>query len=187
VRVHCVSESGIFEQVGQITQKKELEKLCLSCGLCCNGVLFANVKLQPADRAKVLLKLGIPVQSTGVREKFHQPCVALSNCTCAIYKNRPTHCRSFECLLYKHVQSGEVSSLRALKRVKEARGAAAEVERLLEQLGDTDGGRPLRIRCRRQMRMAEKQAPTGAVAEAIADLSLATHRLNRILSEDFYR
>src|SRR6478736_2163147 len=75
-----------FEQVGQITQTiKELQKLCLSCGLCCNGVLFADVKLQPEDRAKILLKLGIPVRSAGAREKFEQPCVALSSCTCKIY------------------------------------------------------------------------------------------------------
>jgi Fe-S-cluster containining protein len=186
--VQRASEWGIFGRVGQITQtNKELEKLCLSCGLCCNGVLFADVKLQPADKAKVLVRLGIPVQSTGTREKFHQPCAALSNCTCRIYKNRPIHCRSFECILYKGVQSGEVSCNQAFKTVKQARGAVGEVERLLRQLGDVDCNRPLRMRCRRQMRMAEKQAPSGAGREAIADLSLATHRLNTILSKNFYR
>jgi hypothetical protein len=89
--------------------------------------------------------------------------------------------------LYKGIQSGEVSSDQAFKTVKQARGAVAEVERLLRQLGDEDCNRPLRIRCRRQMRMAEKQAPTGGGKEAIADLSLAMHRLNTILSENFYR
>ncbi|HEV2210350.1 MAG TPA: YkgJ family cysteine cluster protein [Verrucomicrobiae bacterium] len=36
--------------------------LCLACGLCCNGVIFADVKLQPDDSAEALRNLGLPLK-----------------------------------------------------------------------------------------------------------------------------
>src|ERR1041384_8180337 len=33
--------------------------LCLECGLCCNGVIFADVQLEPADDAARLQSLGL--------------------------------------------------------------------------------------------------------------------------------
>ena len=37
------------------------EELCLDCGLCCNGVIFARVQLQAEDKAVRLHALGLPV------------------------------------------------------------------------------------------------------------------------------
>ena len=37
------------------------EDLCLDCGLCCNGVIFARVQLQAEDNAGRLHALGLPV------------------------------------------------------------------------------------------------------------------------------
>jgi Fe-S-cluster containining protein len=39
--------------------------LCLECGLCCNGVIFADARLQPGDNAERLQSLGLTVVSAG--------------------------------------------------------------------------------------------------------------------------
>src|SRR5438132_2396309 len=40
------------------------EDLCLECGLCCNGVIFADVRLQPGDDPKRLKALGLAVANS---------------------------------------------------------------------------------------------------------------------------
>jgi len=165
----------------------ELQKLCLSCGLCCNGVLFADVKLQPEDNAKALLKLGIPVQSAGAKEKFNQPCTALSNRVCRIYEHRPAHCRAFECLLYQQVRQGHVRLPEALKKVKMALAAAGQVQELLNKLGDCDQHLPLRRRFQKQMRRAEGKTFEPKSVELISELTVAMHELTILLRQHFYQ
>lgn len=162
-------------------KEQELQRLCLSCGLCCNGVLFRDVKLQATDRVQTLQKMGIPVQLNGRKAKFNQPCAALSNCACEIYDNRPVHCRTFECLLYKSVRVGDVTPAQALKTVKKARLAVVEVERILNELGDRNTHLPLRTRFQRQMKGNDK-----AAADSLAHLSVAMHQLTVVLSCSFY-
>src|SRR5512142_2644385 len=89
------------------------QQLCLSCGMCCNGVIFADVRLQAGDNAGRLREIGLPLCGTGKGAesaglKFAQPCAALEGCACRIYPERPAHCRNFECLLLKGVKSGKV-------------------------------------------------------------------------------
>src|SRR6188508_2374656 len=111
--------------------------LCLDCGLCCNGVIFADVQLQPGDDTKGLESLGLsPVgrkesrrggdsaadsKANGQSLKFLQPCTALGNdCRCRIYPGRPKYCREFECLLLKSVVAGETESAAALGIIRTA-------------------------------------------------------------------
>ena len=47
--------------------------LCVSCGLCCNGVLYSNIKVQP-DEVERLEASGHPVEQVGERLQFHPPC-----------------------------------------------------------------------------------------------------------------
>src|SRR5437867_9164117 len=81
-------------------------QLCPQCALCCNGVLFKDVELQPADDAARLKALGLPLDGSR-KAKFSQPCAALCGCHCGIYADRPMRCRQFECALLKSVAAGE--------------------------------------------------------------------------------
>src|SRR5947207_12643077 len=101
------------------------QELCLACGLCCNGVLFADVRLEAADEAGKLRALGLAVSKRG---RFKQPCAALEGCHCRVYADRPSHCRKFECLLFKRVQKEDVPAGQALAIIKKARAAVANVE-----------------------------------------------------------
>ena len=63
------------------------ESLCLACGLCCDGTLFADVKLQPADEPERLRQHGLRLLHERAGKdllpddphlRFSQPCAALA-------------------------------------------------------------------------------------------------------------
>ena len=179
------------------------EDICLSCGLCCNGVIFRDVKLQDGDDAARLellgMKLAAPVkgdgpgQSSSVRtragfqfQSFSQPCVALEGCRCRIYPERPKHCREFECRLLQSLRSGSILKPEALSLIQTARQRANDVWRLLRQLGDQDEHLALAMRFRRTARRLEAADCGAETASLYGQLTLAVHELNLLLSQSFY-
>ena len=141
---NCAAEPGglISRALEQLAKSDAAltERLCLACGLCCNGVIFANVRLQPGDDAERLRSLGLPVQPPrSVRQPplVSQPCAALDGCRCRIYAERPQYCRHFECVLFKSVAAGRTQPAEALRIVGAARDRGDKVRRLLRALGDS--------------------------------------------------
>lgn len=166
------------------------EQLCLACGLCCDGTLFDNVRLEPGDDAKHLKSLGLPVTVSRGRApvaRFNQPCAALcADRTCRAYADRPKQCRTYECMIFQRMQSGELAHAKALRTVTSARRQANHVRRLLWALGDTDEQRSLGERFfRMQCRMEEEPADAATLA-TFADLSLAVHRLKLLAHAKFH-
>lgn len=160
------------------------EKLCLSCGLCCNGVIFADVQLQRGDNAAKLRSLGV-LKTNG--KKFPQPCAMHDCCRCSIYADRPQYCRQFECLLLQNAQEGRVTETGALRFIKAAHHKAAQVQDLLEQLGDRDATVALSKRFQAMRRKMEDGPSNAEQVEIFGLLTVAVHELNVILSEQFYR
>jgi Fe-S-cluster containining protein len=174
--------------------------LCLECGLCCNGVIFADVQLQPGDDPVRLQALGLSIHSkngprpapgsrrkpNSIRRKFAQPCTAFEGCRCRVYAERPEHCRAFECLLLKSVKAGRIQPAAALEVIREARRRTDVVEDLLQQFGDSDKQSPLRARFRRIQKRAETEAWEAGKGLTYSQLTLAMHDLNLILSDRFY-
>lgn len=164
--------------------------LCLECGLCCNGVIFANVQLQPGDNAARLKSLGLTLISNrnskiGV-QKFKQPCTAFDGCRCQIYSERPKYCRQFECLLLKSVKAGLTDPSDASKLIRSALRRVKKVKRLLQELGDTDEHAALSNRFRRLKRHLESSPLDRETATTFGELTLAVHDLNVLLSKSFY-
>ncbi len=120
--------------------------------MCCNGVLFADVRLQKGDSAQQLIDLGVPLRVTAKGARFRQPCACLEDNRCRIYEDRPSRCRAFDCRLLQRANAGEVSGAAALRCIAEARRHAEEVRQLLRALGDTDESIPLSRRYQRMMR-----------------------------------
>ena len=182
--------------------------LCFECGLCCNGVIFARVELNPDDRRAGTALLNL-VESAGiahsapeaganvakksrrspvVRQKFPQPCVAFDGCRCRIYEDRPRYCREFECLLLREVNAGKMERSAALRVIRTARQRADRVKRLFIELGDDDEHVPLSLRFRRLKKRMESHPPDDdSLAEIFSRLTLAVHDLNLLLREAFYR
>lgn len=154
------------------------DTLCLQCGLCCNGALFADVRPEAGDRSPLFAGC----------DRVNQPCPAFNteDCTCAIYPDRPARCRKFECHQLLGVRKGGVSVAAALKTIRTARRRAAEVEKLLHALGF--GGTKSALKAR--FKHCQRAAETGRLApeqfERLADLQQAMHRLTMLLAKDFY-
>lgn len=112
-----------------------IDQLCPKCGLCCNGVLFADVELRKGDDAKRLAELGLSLVKKGRQQAFTQPCACFDRTLCRIYADRPKRCRTFECGLLRRVQAGELDADAALKTIAHAK---RQVEKVYELLRGTD-------------------------------------------------
>jgi uncharacterized protein len=194
-----------------LTTVEAIGRLCLSCGLCCNGVLFKDVELQPGDAAWLLRGLGRalgpgcekspagvngpaprPVGRSESRPetgllKFPQPCRALGEDTrCRIYQDRPLRCREFECALFKSVVSGKLSVALARRTIGAALEQGGRVGELLRKLGDTEESLALSRRFQRMQKQIHRRELTEEAAALYGQLTLAVHDLNRLLQQEFY-
>jgi hypothetical protein len=163
--------------------------ICLACGLCCNGVIFANLQLQPSDDADRLRALGLPISSPrGPRQPPHltQPCAAHDGCRCRIYPDRPKYCHDFECALLKGVKLGRTQPAEALRVIRTARERAEKVRRLLRELGDRDEHVSLSVRFRRTTTRIKGADLSEETADLYGQLTLAVHDLNLVVHEAFY-
>jgi Fe-S-cluster containining protein len=164
--------------------------LCLECGLCCNGVIFANGQLQPKDDVLRLQELGLKLignpKPKTQNPKFRQPCAAFDGCRCQIYAERPQYCRAFDCALLQQFKAGQVKAAAALRSIRLARRRADKVGKLLRELGDANEGAALSVRFRKMQRRAEVGGLDEEGADRFGELTLAMQDLNFLLSETFY-
>lgn len=166
-----------------------IEKLCLVCGLCCNGVIFADVKLRPGDDAQRLRSAGLPVtrpRSSRRPPCMDQPCAALEGCRCQVYADRPQYCRQFECALLKSVIAGRNSPAQALRIIRSANRRADKVRDLLRALGDKHEASALSVRFRKTAKRLQAAEPDAEAADTYGQLTLAFHDLNLLLGDAFY-
>ena len=164
------------------------DTLCLQCGLCCNGVLFADVKLQPADDPDRLKAGGVPVRKQGPSYRFAQPCAALQpDGKCCVYRDRPTMCRQFECGVLKEVQQGSLAEAEALRLIRRVQKLAARVTRLLEASGDHDAHRPLTKRYQSVMRQPIDLSGGDEAGDRRGELMLAVQQLMELVQQRFLR
>lgn len=157
-------------------------RLCAECGLCCNGVIFHTVRLQPADSAKELAALGLKLKRKKGANYLLQPCPAFRGTHCAIYAARPERCRLFECRQLKRVAAGRITEAMALAKIREVQRLVEEVNGLLEKAGGTNAKRPLSKRCEKAL----AEPPADEAAMQLQDrLKSATQQLDTLLDRDF--
>lgn len=95
-----------------------LERLCLACGLCCDGTLFASAPLEISQhREASLLRLRVILAADG-SNRLRQPCGALEGTACRIYDDRPRACRDYECDLFVALRGDELDEADALRIVQ---------------------------------------------------------------------
>jgi uncharacterized protein len=154
-------------------------RLCLACGMCCNGVLFHIVRLQPEDSATALEKLGLKIRRKKREPYFTQPCEMLHGCSCSIYAARPTRCGLFECRQLKDLNSGQTSELEVLQKIEEAKSKVAVIEAMLTATGNTAIQQPLVERCEQELQ-STAMSPT-----VHAQLKEQLESLNALLNKQF--
>ena len=60
------------------TKTRPAEDFCRSCGLCCNGTLYARVPLVPSDSLDSLSRAGASVDGPGENRALSLPCGAFA-------------------------------------------------------------------------------------------------------------
>jgi hypothetical protein len=165
-----------------------VSQLCPNCGLCCNGVLFADVELRAGDGAKRLKQLGLTLHKKGQGKlAFAQPCACFDGKLCGIYADRPKRCRTFECGLLKRVQAGGLEADVALKTIKQTKRQMEKVRVLLRQLGQNDEGLAMTKRYAQVMSAPIDLADHESDTEGRGELMLAVGELMRLLQRDFLK
>ena len=156
--------------------------------MCCNGVLFHTVLLQPSDSAKALAALGLKLKKRKNGKNYIlQPCPAFRGSHCSIYAARPERCRLFECRQLRQVAAGEISEATALETIRDTLRRVGEITDLVE--GSVTGGsnpkRPLSKRC--EMAMAEPLHATSdpAAVELRQRFTRAIRELDELLDREF--
>lgn len=122
-------------------------RICTSCGMCCNGVLFQVVRLQPEDSVKELEALGMKLGRKKREPYFKQPCQFLHECRCEIYAGRPTRCRDFECRQIQLLAARQVSEDEVMQLVEDVKGRVAKIEEMLGEAGNFEFDASLSERC----------------------------------------
>ncbi len=120
-----------------------LSKLCISCGLCCSGALFADVRLHKKDDIQSLDEAGLAIEERGKNLHLLQPCPALHRGRCGVYETRPTNCRRFICTVATRVKNKDLNLDEATKVIRNAKQRISRLEKLLEQLGNHETDLPI--------------------------------------------
>jgi Fe-S-cluster containining protein len=162
-----------------------VSQLCPKCGLCCNGVLFADVELRKGDDVQRLVKLGLSLKKKGRQQAFVQPCACFDGELCRIYAERPKRCRTFECGFLKRVQAGELDADAALKMIAYARRQVEKVCKLLRYANSDDGQLALSHRYGRAMSEPVDLSGRKASVELPGKLMTSYRDLIQMLRQDF--
>jgi Fe-S-cluster containining protein len=160
--------------------------LCLRCGLCCDGSLFADAEL--AGRETTALDvLGLEVEDADQGEPavLLQPCAAFKRKRCSIYPHRPNCCQTFECRLLKQVESGAMSIERAKEKIANALKEVGRVKVLIAQLGQRDECLPLKERFSDALELFSNITDDPQTNRKRADAKLAIARVENLLQQTF--
>jgi uncharacterized protein len=156
--------------------------LCGECGMCCDGVLFHQVELQPGDHPRRLASFGLKLRRKKGVEFFLQPCSAHratpTGCSCAIYEDRPARCRLFSCQQLLGVSSGAITEASALSKIREVRRLITTVHELMDQVGETNPNRGLAHRVANALTTKERTTLHD-------NLESSMKALEEILEKDF--
>lgn len=159
--------------------------LCAQCGLCCNGVLFHNVRILGNDSIGELTALGLRVWKKKGERILLQPCPAHAECSCRIYEHRPTRCRLFECRQLQRLNAGEITEPAARDKIHATKSLVTEIETLLTSLGEKHPERPL---SKRHEHVESEPLDLTSEPELVAARQRLNHamaELNELLNADF--
>ncbi len=112
------------------------QDICVTCGFCCDGTLFAHALLNPGEKGSLPERIEENVFSEGEKDYFRQPCRYFEG-RCTIYaRKRADVCGSYRCQLLRDFSAEKISLEKALAVVARARETRRE---LLEEYRRVSG------------------------------------------------
>jgi uncharacterized protein len=160
-------------------------RLCVACGLCCDGTLFEIVRQQEGESAAEWLRLGLRVQRQQGVVFMQQPCSALKDRCCSIYAQRPVRCRRFECKQLQSVLAGAIELPEALQRIHDAQQLIEQLRALLDEKGFAEPEEPLLTQIERALAQRPNSSWLPEQHEVHAQLQNHSETLREHLREHF--
>jgi len=128
-----MSDSTHFDKDHKLASKGS--QLCLSCGLCCQGLLQDHHRLETGE-TELATRIGLPLHGEDNRSKaFSLPCALYREDKCSVYPNRPRACRDYQCDVLKKYLQGTTSLEQSLALVKSAKELMSAIR---QRTGDGD-------------------------------------------------
>ena len=107
----------------------ESQRICISCGFCCDGTLFNNASLKANEKGNLPPEIEkLYLQKNG-KEFFSLPCPYFRSKCSIYYKKKPYVCSAYRCKLLKEVADNKISyydAINIVKNAKEMRNAIME-------------------------------------------------------------
>lgn len=160
-------------------------RLCVTCGMCCDGTLFHIVRMQPSDSVSALNVLGLKLKKKKGQNCIEQPCPMLKQQQCSIYVGRPERCRLFECELLKRLANESITEANAAITISEARRQVTEILDLIEKCGHHNKRQPLTIRYDRVMAQPVSEDWDPSDVKKREELKVRMRVLQSLLAEAF--
>lgn len=103
------------------------QKICVTCGFCCDGTLFLHAHLNPGERGHLPAKIEQAGYSVEGNDYFRLPCSYFDR-KCTIYNEKKADvCSDYRCQLLKDFAVGSITLEGALAVVREGKQMRARV------------------------------------------------------------
>lgn len=180
------SPTSLFRSMAAQDPQAAVSTLCRQCTLCCTGVLFVDVQLQHSREVDFLEERGVHLAWDQKEAYLDQPCVCLGEQgRCRIYEHRPSICSAFECSLLTSYLGGTVSLSDCQNQVERAHAMIAEIESLLQALGQDDRSIPLFYRIEEVLAQPWDLAEPAMIQKQREKLFEGSGALSAFLEEHF--
>lgn len=101
------------------TDPADEQKICVACGICCDGTLFSFAHLKPGERGNLPDKIEVNSYSREGNDYFRLPCGYFKS-QCTIYdRQKASVCSEYRCQLLRDFDAGKVTLEDAMEIVKE--------------------------------------------------------------------
>ena len=180
------SPTSLFRTMAAKDSQAAISSLCRQCTLCCTGVLFVDVQLQHSREVDFLEERGVDLAWDQKEAYLDQPCDCLGEQGCCrIYEHRPSMCEAFECSLLTSYLGGTVSLSDCQTQVQRAHAMIAEIESLLQALGQDDRSIPLFYRIEEVLAQPWDLAEPALIQKQREKLFEGSGALSAFLEEHF--
>lgn len=106
-------------------------RLCLTCGLCCKGLLHDWARLEDRE-VQTARRLGLSTSRRNGCAVFALPCPRHSETGCTVYQERPSPCSGYRCKLLRRYLAGEITWDEGVRRVQQAKQLVAAIRRRID-------------------------------------------------------
>lgn len=97
------------------------QQICIACGFCCDGTLFADAVLQAGELENLPEKMATQYFTTERGEFFRLPCPYLKKKCSIYYKPKAQVCSSYRCRLLNDLEKQIVTPSDAFKIIGNTR------------------------------------------------------------------